>query len=1036
LLLVALLGVSTALITEVRDQVTTAPPEQPSNRSANDAPSRSAGLPLSGLTLLQDTPAELPDRTQDSGVLEATGPGRLLLEAGDRIRPAPTPIPEPGWLVAGPQTTLAGTGIACEACQLELGDRTTPLPPNTTLEPDPTSPKPPAPFEAGDRIRVTPGATLALPPITVQTDRAYPLAAGATVVLPGPDPEIPPADEAPTVTLPEGSTVRASANTTQTPDDFARALSDAPGTRETRQAQPLEAIHPTIEITNVPDTIEKGQPFPVRGVVTHNGTPLAGHPVTVFANATKDRPGFSIAPHDVSTEENGRFVAQATIPTDKPTRPYHIVVRADPQPNATPPAEEAWTDPVVAVNGTTTLTLDVPETVGVRVATPLQATLTDEFGAPVPDQRVVVRILDTNQRLEARTDEQGQALAVLDEGLPFEGEYSVRARFPGTDALDTARDTARFEAVDARIITPSTLVVTRGSNATIDGTVRVDGQPPEPLRVHASYANVTAQAATDENGSFELELPVPTSVDAGDHPVEVSADAVDATRRLVLSVSAPVTLSTDVRSVHPGGGTLALPITASDDRSDPVPGLELAARTENGPLERTFTDEGGQATVKVPLPNRGERVVNVTTPGTDTYAPASTSIELSALPLTVNGDIEVPVDETANATVQFRVGDGPLIGEPVRLTGSGFDARGLTDTTGTARLTVDATGLSRPDTYPVDARLPRYEIARTIPARAIDAPTLDITLLDAGEDGNPIRVQATVTGYAGPLGSIPVTARTDGAFTSTATAITHPNGTAILTLDRPSDAEGTVAITVQAERTDETATVRTTASTTVTPAGLPWAWLGLAGVIPIVAIGATIAYRRTQQTQPEPAPSPTQAPTTGPYLGVRIPPQGDDLPPVWHAGEPTALELRLVDEASDPVPNATVTVQGPPGKRRVTTNDRGYARVGLPAHEPGTHDYEVHHDGPNGHTQTHFTLRVVHYAEEIDREYRSLKDRAVELGLVGPDATPRELARALAGPGDRLAETFERADYSPAPVTREDYEAFMRAKEACRPDGN
>jgi hypothetical protein len=288
------------------------------------------------------------------------------------------------------------------------------------------------------------------------------------------------------------------------------------------------------------------------------------------------------------------------------------------------------------------------------------------------------------------------------------------------------------------------------------------------------------------------------------------------------------------------------------------------------------------------------------------------------------------------------------------------------------------------------------------------------------EEGRALQVTVEARADGDPVPDVPILARTTGAFEAQARALTDAGGQAQLTLDGPDDAEGPVEVEVLARDTDTTARQVATASTQATPTPTPWGWIATA----LVAIGlaGTAAYRHHRSSPTRPS-----APTEGPQLSVRLDPQKQGLGPVWHPDEPTAMTIEVRDADGDPIPHARVNVDGPAGQRTVKVDRQGRAQLDLPAHERGRHPYRVRYE-PNTSEPVEAVLevRIVDYRREIDRRYRRLHEACVRLGLIEPDATPRELGQELGEPADELVRLFERFDYAPHPVDREDYERFMQ----------
>lgn len=1025
-LVAGVLGVSTALIEEVREEVLSASPPEP--RFDFQPPAELAdGLPIHAFTLLDPAPANLPSRSTDGHEINLTGNGTLRLSKGDRIQVAPIPLPGNATARFPSGAIADASTIACQqGCRIETDHRAFVVPPNGTLAfPDGHEVPARGELAAGQQLELPPGTLVRLDPITMQTATPMPLLAGALIEVPEDEP--PPPEEGAVVQLPEGTFVRGPTDGSPTSADLSR-LNQAPRIAA-EDADLVEAIKPRIEITSWPDVIEKGSPFQIDGTVAlPNGTPLPEHPVTLYANATKDQPGFEIQIGNVATDDAGRFQATARIPEQAPTRPYHIIGEAHARPQHDPPLATAYTDPLVPVEGDARLSIQAPAREGIHVPLPIRLELTDAFGAPMPNRTVEVTIEDAAWRARAVTDEEGHATVVAKDGLPGAGTWTIRAVFAGTEHVERADATTPIEGVRTRLVTPPTLVVPRGGEADLSGRLLREAGSVDNVTITGQVGSVRSTTTTTSSGTFSLPLSIPPEMGIGNYTLVLETTGVKATRTVIVTVTGQIQLSTDPPGALPLEGTLPLVVHASTARGDPLSGIPVEARLPDDRTRRSISDANGRALLPIPL-EETPLEVTLSSEGTALLAPTSRTLTLRPSPLEVSGDLSATIGTAYNATLRLTAG-APLADEPVRLSGAGIEAQARTGPDGRAELSLAAPSTAVPGPHQARLDLPGFNLVRRVPLTVLETPRLSVDVLSSGESGDPVRLRIAAAGQQGVLEDVPLTVTAQGAFQARETGTTGSNGTAIVRLDRPGDAEGRAVITVQAERTGRTAQAVQVASTDVTPAPFPW-WT-LLGLVPIA--GAGFAYWRHRARSQG-----TLDTTGGPSLRLRLRKQGDGWPPVWHPGEPATLEIELTDQEGDPLSERTLEVSGPKGKRVVETDGDGTARLRLPPHKAGTHPYTARFEGDPLHAATEATLelRVVDYREEIDDEYRRLRRQASRAGLCGSDATPRELADALGGSGQahRLARLFERCDYSPRPVRRADYERFMRAKEACQPDG-
>lgn len=209
--------------------------------------------------------------------------------------------------------------------------------------------------------------------------------------------------------------------------------------------------------------------------------------------------------------------------------------------------------------------------------------------------------------------------------------------------------------------------------------------------------------------------------------------------------------------------------------------------------------------------------------------------------------------------------------------------------------------------------------------------------------------------------------------------------------------------------------------------GMPWwAWAGL-------ALGALLAWIFGRRAFDRYAPSITR----GPLLTLTFSDPRDGAPDVASPGE----RVRLTAILEAPLPEGLRLRMG-------TIRDMREEVVGA--------DLQAHMDivpealgdvalraeilDARGRVLTRrtATLRVVRYAEEIERRYRSLKRDSV--GATSDVVTPREFEawlRAQAPDIDprvaqRLVDVFEEADYSPREAGRNEFVAYLRAEGGLR----
>lgn len=1012
------LGVSTALIDQVRDEVLEAEP--PGSDIEFSPPTESAqGLPLHAFTLLDPAPAHLANRTVDASTITLTSNGTLSLSDGDTIQPAPIPVPPNATATFPAGGVATDAGLACpDGCRVETSTGPLSVPSGVEVDFGPAE-APDQDPRTGETVDLPDGARLLLDPITVSGPTPLPLLEGSTIRLPGSQTL---AGDADTVELPEQTRVQGPTE----PSPHQPRVDDL---RNAATPPPDDALEPPapvdVTITSHPTVIEKTDAFHVEGrVETPTGEPSQNHPVTVYANATLERRGTEIQLGAVATDAAGRFNATARLPADVPVRPYHLVAEAHGRPGAEPATGPGYASVEVPVTAQPRLSLDVPDREGARVPWTIGVEMTDTHGAPVPNRTVLLDVDGASWSELATTGPHGRATVVHAAGLPHPGNWTVEADFGGTEHLSPASASSTVRALDARIDSAPTIVVPRGETSTLAGRVHHEGDPGG-VRVHGTLGPWTGTTLTEDDGRFTLPVEAPEAITVGNHTLTLETEGVTAIRTVVVTVTGQVELSPHPPPALPQGARVPVPVTATTTAGDPVPGLEIQARVDGGPARQAVTDAQGRAVVPVGL-EADPVEVEFSTDGTPLLASTSETVQLTPAPLRVEGEPTAGLGEERSTGIHLSA-VAPLANQPVRVHGPGFSDGARTDADGRAELNLAAPADTAPGNHRAFLALPGLSLVEPLDVTVLDQPDVTVEVLSDGQDGTPVRVRAHVTGAQGPLSDVPVHLEADGAFQADTTTFTDANGTAILELDRPRDAEGTAQLSVTAQRTSDTASAQASESVEVTGAPFPWWTLALAG-IPLAAGGVYLLEQRS--TRPEPTP-------TGPTVSLRLADQEPGWPPAWHPGEPARLVVRLEDADGDPLPGRAVHLDGPKGGRQLVTDEAGLVRVRLPPHEKGVHTYTARFDGDPDHAAAEATveLRVVDYREEIDREFVRLRRAARRHGYTEPGATPHELAGALGGDAaHRMARIFERCDYSNHEVTREHYERFMRAKEACAPD--
>ncbi len=261
---------------------------------------------------------------------------------------------------------------------------------------------------------------------------------------------------------------------------------------------PLDGENTETVITEYPSSVSKGTPFTVRGEVTWAEGGVAGMPVRLYVNETKESIGQRLG--DGTTDANGRFSITTTLPDDMPLRPgvnYQFVAWARPF-IGDQPYDGSWSDPPFVVESETQLRLSGP-TLGGPGEHVIQGWLEDLEGAPVQDAAIWVQGPRTTTLF---TDDQGAFTYGASYGV---GNHVVSFTFDGAEGMSGTK--AEWEiAVQTRIVegipTPWKIV---GNEVELDVRLTSDGQPVPGEQVVLSMQGQDSGDAILRTVSFDDE---------------------------------------------------------------------------------------------------------------------------------------------------------------------------------------------------------------------------------------------------------------------------------------------------------------------------------------------------------------------------------------------------------------------------------------------------------------------------------------------------------------------------------------------------
>jgi phosphatidate phosphatase APP1 len=218
------------------------------------------------------------------------------------------------------------------------------------------------------------------------------------------------------------------------------------------------------------------------------------------------------------------------------------------------------------------------------------------------------------------------------------GNHTVQLAYEGEETLAPARAEVQvdlFQSVNLTVEEPPLVPV--GGEARVTGELTSKSGPVEDARVQLEIGNRTAEATTGTDGTFTLQGTVPDG-EAGSVPATVRVPRqqglAETSRSLQLQAVDPVELTASKRS-EDGGITVTVQAATSDGK--PLAGKTIVASLPNSQTQLT-TDENGIARYHLSSATASEGAqIEFVYQGSDTQAPASTSVELQSTGAPISG---------------------------------------------------------------------------------------------------------------------------------------------------------------------------------------------------------------------------------------------------------------------------------------------------------------------------------------------------------------------------------------------------------------
>ena len=775
-------------------------------------------------------------------------------------------------------------------------------------------------------------------------------------------------------------------------------------------------VQPTIiDIAQWPSETRLGVPFDVGGwVTTASGYPVDTMEVELFINENKENGGLKVG---IGTTDNGHFSVTVNLPAQFARGGYQLIAHA--LGNAI--YGESWSDPEIEVYSGTELKLMGPATVSVDTTAIFAGQLSEESGAVITDQEILIAI-DGQSLPPAYADQSG--------GFEFahsfveEGKHLVVARFANSDFLLGNEAQLSLEAT-----LPSVLDITvphplrMGEEFALEGSLRnVRGQSLAGQTVTVSLADRAPHSiVTDGLGSFTTKNVMDST---GIHTLEAAFDGdgsiEPASYREALKVTEQVAITVDGERIARLGRPYSLTgkLTGSNDR--PLSGKSVAIQLAGEGETILQTDAEGIFNWETTFGTAAETAVTVNFYGTPVLEPsrslwpveaAAPNIEVEAPEVIARGDV---------LTLRGTVAIGNWAGGDLEIVAVWNDERRVTGRTNGSGsfvlqypverdaniglLELEITAASLDTAVKVAANVvstASISAAPVPPAKAGELMQVKVQLLDDRDQGVPNAVLRYGPGES---------------------TVTGPDGATVVSLPIPDEAKLTlIPLTIEFDGDHSHLPVAYTAGLPVMPPAFDWLLcVGFPASLLLVSAGAYVyGYKRwtlipgrgrgpvsgegaarasaTLVAIPDVEPfenvdeadravvstdtpgSQTAAPDPRDLIATRLSLVFTNLPlsgdKIWRTGEPVDIVFVLTNDTGQPLADATLQLEwdGSPNATRLRTDPAGRCAAGLSNGDPGTYLVTARYPGdPN------------HLPVSVSEEFRLRGPEATNLEVVAP----------------------------------------------------
>ncbi|MBI4312213.1 MAG: DUF4129 domain-containing protein [Chloroflexi bacterium] len=255
---------------------------------------------------------------------------------------------------------------------------------------------------------------------------------------------------------------------------------------ETPDVAPPAPRTPTVTvITDAGASARKGRTYTIHGVVRvqTTGAPVDGLPVQVFLNQQKTLVG--AIPIGEGTALNGVFTIEAEIPKEVEVGQRYQLIAVT---SGNDQYEGSESDPTVTVFTASTLTLESPAQANVDEPVLFKGDLLEEFGQPIPNQRVTLSASAIGVIGSAATTYEGSY--AIPHVFKDVGDYQIQVIFGATPLYLSANASKPL-----RVMMPTTL--------------RLEGPSQQEVRQPAAFR----LRLTDARGAPLRNQPVTITID-------------------------------------------------------------------------------------------------------------------------------------------------------------------------------------------------------------------------------------------------------------------------------------------------------------------------------------------------------------------------------------------------------------------------------------------------------------------------------------------------------------------------------------------